>query len=45
MTPAMLAVERGHLEIVAMLKEAGADMKMIQIGELYGGVDLLYIAA
>ena len=45
MTSVMLAVERGHLEIVAMLKEAGADMRMTQIGDLYGGVDLLYIAA
>lgn len=44
MTAAMLAAERGHLEILTMLKEAGADLKMMQIGQKYAGVDLLYIA-
>jgi ankyrin repeat protein len=43
MTPSMLAVQKNHLFILRMLKEAGANLKKSL--DKQGGINLLYIAA
>jgi ankyrin repeat protein len=43
MTPAMLAVQKNHLFILRMLREAGSNLKKTL--DTQGGINLVYIAA
>lgn len=44
-TPVFLSVQYNHLIILKMLKEAGANLQKTLTNKLFGGIDILYIAA